>query len=631
MERRERRCKALKQVFVSTLTLALTLAISIMPFVSKNTQYKAYAGTATENGKVTLTAKLEKLNDQTTDKVKLVIEVANSEALKLSGVQFHVSYPQGFDLIEKSVGDFFDNGVSFFGPFKGEPNVTETARPMFCGFGSHGTDNDPREYVEKTTGNLVSLVFEANQPLSKETKYAFSIEGAQAFLLTTNKETQKPETQYYEITNPSGLTYTPEHSGGTVDTASGTTITAEVETTDPTTNKTTIKKQVIAKALENASAATTDIVINAKSTGGTAPQTKLEIPKDSVGAIAAKEKSLTLQTNAGQLNFSKEAAQGIHNKTDGENLVITVSKKDKIKIGQDQTADAVDFAVTAELVSGGNTPTPVTSFGGGEVEVTLDLPDVLQSVANKDIQCCYYNLANRNYTPVSGQIQKTDAGKKQFVFKTTHFSDYMVGAADTLIKYQRANNLKEGVTVSGTAIGWDDADNAQYLLYQDTVSDEEIKADIKLDAPRKALSTATKGESITKNKDGKRFDQTFHFESVANGTYKLAIYKKGKYVPKIIIVTIAGSNVDLDTQKLWLYGDVNYDGLIDSDDVFQINRYIAHKTSVFAKGSERDKADCLTAANVTSIVNSDTIVDSDDVFQINRYIAHKTSMFKKIE
>ena len=602
MERRERRCKALKQVFVSTLTLALTLAISIMPFVSKNTQYKAYAGTATENGNVTLTANLEKLNAQTTDKVKLVIEVANSEALKLSGVQFRVSYPSEFDLIEKTVGDFFDNGVSFFGPFKGEPNVTETARPMFCGFGSHGTDNDPREYVEKTTGNLVSLVFEANKPLSKETNYTFSIEGTQAFLLTTNEETQKPETQYYKITNLSGLTYTPEHSGGTVDAVAGTTITAEVDTTDSTTNKTTIKKQVIAKALENASEATADIVIDATTNDAqAAPQTKLELSKASMGAVAEKEKSLTLQTNAGQLNFSKEAAQGIHSKTDGENLVITVSKKDEIKIGQDQTAAAVDFAVTAELVSGGNPPTPVTSFGGGEVVVTLDLPDGLQSVADEDIKCCYYNLANMNYTPVSGQIQKTDAGKKQFVFKTTHFSDYMIAKADTLIKYQKANNLQEGVTVSGKVKSYNPKVKTDIVLYE--AGTDTVRATGAIEV----LSTGS-GEK----------EQSFSISNVPAGTYDLVVTKAGHLKYTIKGVEVAGVNLDLSSTTYdgkpyqtitLLAGDVNGDGSITEGDV----SVIRYSTNINKLATD--------AANLLADVNGDGSVTEGDV-SVVRYVTH---------
>lgn len=611
MERRERRCKALKQVFVSTLTLALTLAISIMPFVSKSTQYKAYAGTATENGNVTLTANLEKLNAQTTDKVKLVIEVANSKALKLSGVQFRVSYPSEFDLIEKTVGDFFDNGVSFFGPFKGEPNVTETARPMFCGFGSHGTDNDPREYVIKQKGDLVTLVFEANQPLNKDTQYTFFIQDEdatshpEAFLLTTNAETNKPETLYYDITNAVNQVYEPTHSGGTIAEA-GTTITAEVDTTDSTTNKTTIKKQVIAKALENASAATADIVIDAKSTGGTATQTKLEISKDSLGAIAAAEKvnSLLIQTNEGQLSFSKEAAEGIHKKKDGETLVITVNKKDTVTVGDEQKT-AVDFSVEAKLVSA-TEEKPITEFGGGKVEVKLDLPKALQMDGETDaekVKCWYYT--ERNYVEVEGQ--RTDNNTK-FAFLTNHFSPFMVATQSTWDAYNKGTRTP-GVTVSGKVTSWNNEDNITYLLYSADIDDATIKTDIKSGQPARALDyTATKGE-ISLNENAKQYDQIYAFAGIPDGTYKLAIYKSGGYVTHIESITVSGANIEKNVQ-LGLLGDVNTDGTVSIKDVTRLRQYI--KTPGKYALSEVGKR----VANV----NGDNVINIKDVTRLRQHI-----------
>lgn len=600
MERREKYSRPLKRVFVPLLTLALVLTTAVIPSDSMKARNMAYADTNTNQ--VTLTAALVQSADKTTDRVELTIGVETIENLQLSGVQFRVEYPDEFTLIEKEVKDFFENGVSFFGPFKGEPNVTETARPMFCGFGSHGTDKEPREYVIKQKGDLVTLVFEANQPLDTEKSYTFSIQDSditghpQAFLLTTSAETNSPTTLYYGINNAPVQTYKPTHSGGTIGAVAGTTITAEVETTDLTTNKTTIKKQVIAKALENAGTDTADIVIDATTNDTqTKPQTKLELSKASMGAVAEKEKSLILQTNAGQLNFSTAAAAGIHNKTDGENLVITVSKKDEIKIDQNQTAAAVDFAVTAELVNNDtNESKTVTSFGGGEVVVTLDLPDGLQSVADKDIKCCYYNLANKNYTPVSGQIQRTSAGKKQFVFKTTHFSDYMVAKADTLTKYQKANNLKEGVTVSGKVKSYNPKEKTDIVLYE--AGTDTVKATGAIEA----LSSES----------GRR-EQSFSISNVPAGTYDLVVSKAGHLKYTIKGVEVAGVNLDLSSTTydgkpyqtiILLAGDVNEDGKINSDDLNKI-----WKPSNYLKNSSLSNVESITDINGDGTINSDDL------------------------
>lgn len=619
MERREKYSRPLKRVFVPLLTLALVLTTAVIPSDSMKARNMAYADTNTNQ--VTLTAALVQSADKTTDRVALTIGVETIENLQLSGVQFRVEYPDEFTLIEKEVKDFFENGVSFFGPFKGEPNVTETARPMFCGFGSHGTNDEQREYVIKQKGDLVTLVFEANKPLDKEKQYTFSIQDAdatshpEAFLLTTNAETNKPETLYYDITNAVNQIYKPTHSGGTIAEA-GTTITAEVDTTDPTTNKTTIKKQVIAKALKNAGTDTADIVIDATTNDTqTKPQTKLELSKASMGAVAEQEKSLILQTNAGQLNFSTAAAAGIHNKTDGENLVITVSKKDEIKIDQNQTAAAVDFAVTAELVSGDNTPTPVTSFGGGEVEVTLDLPTDLQG---QNLICWYYT--DKNYAVVD-RIDTDD--KTKFVFKTKHFSKYMVATQPTLDAFNNGVRTP-GVTVGGTAISWDNVDNAKYLLYPADSEDDFIKSEWKNGTYTTSTTAiqAVNGEAareITLN-NKKMYKQDFKFDSVTDNTYKLAIFKEGKYVPKIVTITISSGAVaeDLSAIKLWLYGDVNYDGKVRGSDATQIQRSLVHLRTF--TDEEALAAD----------VNCDGKVRGTDVTQIQRMLVHMSSCFDEL-
>lgn len=184
-----------------------------------------------------------------------------------------------------------------------------------------------------------------------------------------------------------------------------------------------------------------------------------------------------------------------------------------------------------------------------------------------------------------------------------------------------------GVTVSGTAVSWNDTDNAVFLLYGSSTSDTDIKADMKLASPEKALAyTAAKG-GVAQNADGKRYDQTFSFSTVPAGTYKLAIFKPGKYVPKIITVIVGSSDAVLGEVKLWLYGDVTYDGKVTGADASQILRYTKLANSVFTSGTEQEKADRLETANVTYPKNGDTEITGADASQILRYTKLASSVF----
>lgn len=181
-----------------------------------------------------------------------------------------------------------------------------------------------------------------------------------------------------------------------------------------------------------------------------------------------------------------------------------------------------------------------------------------------------------------------------------------------------------GVTVSGTAASWNSTDDAVYLLYADTVEDATIKAEWKAGTYATAgnvVYTGTKGTITAATVETKSMQaQPFSFAGVANGTYKLAIFKPGKYVPKIVTVTVSGSDVDMGTQKLWLYGDVSYDGTVNATDSTQILRHFNNKSpNAFANGSDQDKIDRSYCADV----NNDGSINATDATQILRFFNNK--------
>ena len=191
-----------------------------------------------------------------------------------------------------------------------------------------------------------------------------------------------------------------------------------------------------------------------------------------------------------------------------------------------------------------------------------------------------------------------------------------------------------GFTVSGTAAAWNEADDAVYLLWKGDAADAAIRgawqegtwassADVRYTGTKAAVSAASV--------DGKTMQtQSFSFAGVAAGSYKLAVFKPGKYCPEIVPVTVSAA-LDLGTVKLWLYGDVTYDGAVNASDVLQMNRHISAMSSVFDAGTAREKADRLAAANVTLVTAGDGDVNASDVLQMNRYISAMSSAFDKMK
>lgn len=185
--------------------------------------------------------------------------------------------------------------------------------------------------------------------------------------------------------------------------------------------------------------------------------------------------------------------------------------------------------------------------------------------------------------------------------------------------------VAKGFTVSGTALSWNDTNDALYYLYPSTMEDAAIKAEWKSGSYTGTACTS-KG---TPTASGKQFEQTFTFDTVAAGNYKLVIFKPGKYVPKIVSITVESTALDLGQLKLWLYGDVNYDGKVNGTDAVQIQRSYASKIpNVFSIGSEQDISDRKLCADV----NHDGKINGTDAVQIQRYYANKApSAFTNIK
>lgn len=224
-------------------------------------------------------------------------------------------------------------------------------------------------------------------------------------------------------------------------------------------------------------------------------------------------------------------------------------------------------------------------------------------------------------TDSSGKYTIPDVSTGTYTLKAKSSNGSLNGSVEITVKADSILNadvtVAKGFTVSGTALSWNNTNDALYYLYPSTMEDAAIKAEWKSGSYTGTVCTS-KG---TPTASGKQFEQTFTFDTIPEGNYKLVIFKPGKYVPKIVSITVGTDAYTCGQLKLWLYGDVTYDGIIDGTDAVQIKRQFAGKTpNAFTSGAAGDLNDRLLCADV----NFDGVIDGTDAVQIQRHFAGKT-------
>ena len=216
-------------------------------------------------------------------------------------------------------------------------------------------------------------------------------------------------------------------------------------------------------------------------------------------------------------------------------------------------------------------------------------------------------------TDSSGKYTIPDVSTGTYTLKAKSSNGSLNGSVEITVKADSILNadvtVAEGFTVSGTALSWNDTNDVLYYLYPSTTEDAAIKAEWKSGTYTTALAYTPAKGGITPNADGKRYDQTFTFDTIPEGNYKLVIFKPGKYVPKIVPITVESTTLDLGQLKLWLKGDVNGDGIVNGND---IQRLYSHITGA----STLTDDDALIVANA----NEDTAINGNDIQRIFAHI-----------
>ena len=175
-----------------------------------------------------------------------------------------------------------------------------------------------------------------------------------------------------------------------------------------------------------------------------------------------------------------------------------------------------------------------------------------------------------------------------------------------------AGNILEGKVTSS-----DNTDNAKMMLYRvdklkglvtGEYTDSKAEAYIKSDIIGNSHygSSATEKGRITGT--GGIYSQTYKFADVAEGEYKLAVYKPG-YGVHIEDVTVTDSTVIGDI-KLSLLGDANGDGKVRIGDKAVLARAIAGWTG-YENLLNKEAAD----------INGDGLIKNDDLMILSRHLA----------
>lgn len=126
----------------------------------------------------------------------------------------------------------------------------------------------------------------------------------------------------------------------------------------------------------------------------------------------------------------------------------------------------------------------------------------------------------------------------------------------------------KGVEVSGTVLSWNSTDDATYVLYPASMSDADIKAKWKAGD---SFSGTVCGSKSVPTASGKQYAQTFTFDTVAAGDYKLVIVKPGHGL-WIEELTVNTDNITDKSVQLYKMGDVNRDGKANSTDALWVRQ-----------------------------------------------------------
>ena len=151
------------------------------------------------------------------------------------------------------------------------------------------------------------------------------------------------------------------------------------------------------------------------------------------------------------------------------------------------------------------------------------------------------------------------------------------------------------VTVNVTTVN--SADEPVVRLYNASATDLVIYEDIAKEEPEKAEHAVVSVSDETLRNDG-LYGYAVTLQDVEPGRYKLAVCIPNMYVTRVEYINVSG-DMALGDRHMWMYGDVDNNGILDARDATQIYRLSCDLTSVFgSSGNGTEEQLRLLAADV---------------------------------
>lgn len=162
-------------------------------------------------------------------------------------------------------------------------------------------------------------------------------------------------------------------------------------------------------------------------------------------------------------------------------------------------------------------------------------------------------------------------------------------------------------------------------IYDASATDLEMYEDIVLEESVIAEESVVTISEETLREDG-LYCRTISLHNVEPGKYNLAVYVPGSYVIRTEYLSFS-DDANIGERHMWLYGDVDDNGLVDARDATQVYRQASDLQSVF--GSTTLSA-TETMRLRASDVNLDGFYNEEDAQQILNYSQKLPSSFDNI-
>lgn len=538
MKDKKRLYRYTKKATVPILALAILLTAALIPIGAG--PLGAYAADST-NAQVSLTAvSVDKLND-------IVILAANLDAVPedgISAVEFRVDYPNMFELVNVEDRNLMGENDKSTG-FEGEAG----ANPYYIAFGSMDQDSNG---VSTKTGELARFTFKVkdNSSLTASVDYNFKLTDINAFRLTAG-DSSSAQTEYIDVSgNNASYIYIPVASDITGSIQNG-----NITVSKPTEGIAKIKTETVREAVSGTSSE--NIVLDMKSASTADSKEQIIISREGAQIISNAGKNLIIKTDAGQLSFDENALMAL--KSNAEDAAITISVEKRTN--QDSEGNDINNVMNLSIGALSNGKY-IKGCGNGIITVDVDIPSNLQG--EKNLNCMLYDLKSGQYKMMEGAVSEDNT---VYSFRTNRFSEYMIGAQDTLDSYVKDKDLKQGVKVSGQIQSYNPKNDITVQLK----NGNNVIADTVI-----AGQTTGSGQKT----------QAFSVEAVPEGTYDLVVTKAGHLTYTIQNVIVGNEDIDLAsaTDKTYqtitlLAGDLNGDGKINNTDLLSLRRELGKSDS----------------------------------------------------